>query len=179
MSVVDLATAKRHLAIKEATHDGELQSFIDTAEAAIGERVGPLAATTHTARVRGGGKVLVLPLSPAVSLTSVTPADDTTGLALADLYLDEEAGLVTYEAGGSFGSRHYDVVYVAGRATLPADLRMAVLELVRHLWDTQRGPSRAGSTVFDTTANPTPGAAYMFPFRVEQLLAPHEQLGFA
>lgn len=176
MSVVDLASTKRHLTITATTHDAELQSFIDTAEAAIGERVGPLAATTQTARVRGGGRMLVLPKSPAISLTSVTPADDATALTLGDLYLDKDAGLVTYEDGGSFPARHYTVVYEAGRAALPADLRTAVLELVRHLWDTQRGPTRRpGSTASDAASNTIPGAAYMFPFRVEQLLAPHDR----
>lgn len=180
MSVVAPSEVKTHLNITGATHDGELQSFIDAAEAAIGERVGPLASTAHEARVRGGGTALVLPVAPAVSLTSVTPAD-STALTLSDLYLNEDAGVVTYESGGSFSARHYDVVYQAGRATCPADLKLAVKELVRHLWTTQRGsaPRPGGGPLSDSTSNTLPGAAYVFPFRVEQLLAPHEQPGFA
>lgn len=180
MSVVSLADVKTHLNLTVATHDGELQQLIDSAEAAIGERVGPLASTATTARVRGGGLALVLPVSPAVSLTSVTPAD-STALALSDLYLNEAAAVVTYESGASFTARHYDVVYQAGRASCPDDLRLAVKELARHLWMTQRGsaPRPGGGPLSDSVSNTLPGAAYVFPFRVEQLLAPHEQAGFA
>lgn len=179
MSVVSLAEVKTHLNLTVSTHDAEVQSFIDAAEAAIGERVGPLASATTTVRVRGGGRSLVLPLAPAVSLMSVTPAD-STALSLSDLYLDAAAAIVSYVSGGTFSARHYDVVYEAGRSTCPADLKLAVKELVRHLWSTQRGSTaRPGSRESEATSNTLPGAAYVFPFRVEQLLAPHEQPGFA
>lgn len=179
MAVVALAEVKTHLNLTVSTHDGEVQAFIDAAEAAIGERVGPLGTAAHEARVRGGGSTLVLPIAPAVSLTSVTPAD-STALTLSDLHLDEETALVTYEVGGTFSARHYDVAYEAGRATCPADLKLAVKELVRHLWTTQRGATaRPGSRESEAASNTLPGAAYVFPFRVEQLIAPHEQPGFA
>lgn len=179
MSVVTLARVKTHLNITATTHDGELQSVIDASEAAIAEKCGPLASTATTARVRGGGYGLVLPVIPAVSLTSVTPAD-STALTLSDLYLDTEAGVVTYDSGASFTARYYDVVFSAGRATCPADLQLAVLELVRHVWTTQRGPTmRPGSRESEAASNTIPGAAYIFPFRVEQLIAPHMQPGFA
>lgn len=179
MSVVSVPEVKTHLNLTVATHDVELQTFIDSAEGAISERVGPLAPTATTARVRGGGAALVLPVSPAVSLTSVTPAD-STALTLADLHLDTGAGLVTYNSGSAFSARYYTVVYSAGRATSPADLKLAVKELVRHLWATQRGTTaRPGSRESESASNTLPGAAYAFPFRVEQLIAPHEQPGFA
>jgi hypothetical protein len=178
VSVVSLPEVKTHLNLTVSTHDTELQAVLDGAEAAIGERVGPLTSTATTARVRGGGSALVLPVSPAVSLTSVTPAD-STALTLADLYLDTEAGVVTYESGATFSARHYTVVYQAGRATCPADLKLAVKELVRHLWTTQRGPTARAGLAAEMTSNSVPGAAYAFPFRVEQLLAPHDQPGFA
>jgi hypothetical protein len=41
-----------------------------------------------------------------------------------------------------------------------------VLELIRHLWDTQRGASRTRADAG------TPGSAYIFPYRVEQALDP-------
>lgn len=55
---------------------------------------------------------------------------------------------------------------------LPADLRLAVIELTRHLWQTRRGPTARGQAE-------TAGAAYTLPFRVTQLLAPYELPGFA
>ena len=107
----------------------------------------------------------------------VTPLGEAA--LTVDDYLVTEGGIVEPEAGGWFGSRWYDVVYQAGRATVPDDLRMGVLEMLRHLWDTQRagGSRRVGSGSSDSTANTIPGAAYLFPFRVEQLIAPHVQVG--
>lgn len=178
MAVVTLDEVKRHLNITSGDYDGELQGFLNAALAAITERVGPLEPTVATARLRGA-ETLALPVVPVVSLTSVTPVGGSA-LTVGDLDLDERAGVIATMSGSRFGSRHYDIAYVAGRAECPADLKLAVKELVRHFWDTQRGPTRRpGSTTSDATSNTVPGAAYAFPFRVEQLLAPHElHLGF-
>ena len=130
-------------------------------------------------RVRGGGPSLVLPVCPATLLVSVL-ADGETALTVDDLYLDEVSGVVTYNSGATFSARFYTVAYMAGRETCPDDLKLAVLELVRHFWDTQRGPvRRPGSTASEGTSNTIPGAAYLLPFRVSELIAAHLQPGFA
>lgn len=174
MSVLTLALAKTHLNITVSTFDAELQTFIDSAEAVIGQHCGPLTSTPTTARVVPHDTRLPLPVTPAIDLTSVTPADGAA-LTLSDLYLNTAAGVVTYNAGTSFTARYYTVVYNAGRSSVPADLLLADKELVRHLWATQRGstarPGPAGSD--------TPGAAHMLPFRVSELISPHMQYGFA
>lgn len=179
MAVVTLDEAKAYLNISSTstTSDAELGEFIDRAVAAIAARCGPLEATEKTSRVRGGWSALALPVRPVVSLTSITPLGEAA--LTVDDYLVTEGGIVEPEAGGWFGSRWYDVVYQAGRATVPDDLRLGVLEMLRHLWDTQRagGSRRVGSGSSDSTANTIPGAAYLFPFRVEQLIAPHVQVG--
>lgn len=174
MSALSVPDALTHLNMTSGNHDGELTRMIDAAEAAIAKRVGPLEATAVTERVSGGRTSLVLNHPPFISLTSVTPVGGTA-LTVGDLYLSP-AGIVTYaESDTCFGERSYDVAYSAGRATCPDDLLMAVKELVRHMWDTQRGGARRpGSTTSDAASNTLPGAAYLFPFRVEQLLAPHE-----
>ncbi len=180
MSVLTLALAKAHLNIAASvlTHDDELQTFIDAAEAAIAKKCGPLASTATTQRVASGDWCLIVDTLPAISLTSVTPVGGSA-LTVGDLMVSS-SGVIEYTAGGSFGSPWYDVVYAAGRTTCPADLLMAVKELVRHMFETQRGgTSRPGSRASSETANTITGAAYMFPFRVAQLIAPHEQPGFA
>lgn len=175
MSVLTLPQAKEHLNISGNANDAELTAMIAAAEAAIGQRCGPLASTATTVRVKGGG-ALVLPVTPALSLTSVTPVGGTA-LTISDLHVTS-GGLVTYNSGAGFSSLYYDVVYNAGRTTCPDDLLMAVKELVRHMWRTQRGPTRRpGSEPSDATANTVPGAAYMLPFRVSELLAPHLLVG--
>lgn len=168
MSVVTLAEAKTHLNITASTYDTELQAFIDRCEAAIGRQVGPLAAAATTVQVAGGGSVLLLSTTPVISLTSVT---DSSGSALTvgDLHATTD-GVVSWSAGtGCFGSPWYTVVYQAGRSTLPDDLKLAVLEMVRHAWQTQRGPTAQSDAI--------PGRAYSFPVRVNELIAPHLQVG--
>jgi hypothetical protein len=177
MSVLKLADAKRHLNITVSTHDGELQEHIDAAEAAIAEKCGPLTAATFTERVRGGGTGLVLRETPIVSVTSVT-AVGGSAYDLDALDVDLSAGVIEWGSGQRFAIGRYDVVYQAGRAEVPKDLLSAIKELVRHTWETQRGPTaRPGSRASEGASNTLPGAAYAWPFRVTELLAPHVQVG--
>lgn len=177
MSVLTLADAKRHLNISGGGHDIELQAVIDAAEAAIAERCGPLTSVEQTERIRGGGTGLTLRETPVVSITSVTPVGGSA-VDLDNLDVDETAGVIEWGSGARWPVGRYDVVYQAGRATCPDDLLLAVRELVRHLWETQRGPARRpGSTASDAASNTLPGAAYLWPFRVEQIVVAHEKVG--
>lgn len=178
MSALRLADAKTHLNMTQSVNDGELQTTIDSAEAAIAKIVGPLAPITKTYRLEGRCHALMLPSLPVISLTSVTPVNGSA-LTLSDLYLNVEAGVVSYVYGAWFSEIAYDVVYQAGRSTCPDDLLLAVKELVRHMWQAQQGPVKTGPLQSDTLANTLPGAAYAFPIRVTELLAPHMQPGFA
>lgn len=182
MSVLSLADAKKHLNMSAAvtTNDTELQAIIDAAEAAIAAEVGPLEPTTITTRVRANGGVLALPVLPVVDLTTVSGLG-VASLTVADLYVDETSGVVSYlNSTSAVTTGIYDVTYRAGRAECPANLLLAVKELVRHLWEPQRGPtSRPGSRASDVAANTLPGAGYLMPFRVQELLAPYMLPGFA
>lgn len=171
-SVLSLPDAKKYLGIPDnvVTHDEELQAFIDAAEAALERRVGPLQPKSRTDRVRGGSALSLLAM-PAISLTSVTDVNGGS-LSVDDLYLNGAAGVVTNVYGSSFPAREYDVTYSAGRASCPPDLMMALKELVRHLWRTQRGPG-------GTADQNAPGAAFMMPNRVLELIGPHLAVGFA
>lgn len=186
MSVLELAGAKIHLNLSgdDEARDAELQTFIDAAEAAIVRRVGPLEPTEITERVRPCGRTMLsLSHPPVLSLTTVQASDAGT-VNVANLEVTE-GGIVRFSDGAGFGSRWYDVTYSAGRdpEAFPADLLLAVKELVRHLWSTQRGGDsstrRPGSQSSATVSNALPGSAYSFPTRVEQLLVDHEQPGFA
>ena len=147
MSVVGLSEAKAHLNIPDSADGLELQGFIDSAEAAIGRRVGPLSPVTKTERVRGGGTALQLSSPPVISVTSVTSAEGA--VTVPSRLTVSSGGMVEFTFFGFswFPSRFYDVVYQAGWEVLPADLRLAVLEMVRGLWETQRGnaPGAAGA----------------------------------
>jgi uncharacterized phiE125 gp8 family phage protein len=174
---VTLYEVKAHLNITNQTSDAELYAFIDAAEAAIEKRTGPIVARAVTARVSGA---MTLPVYPAISLTSVTPYA-STALDVSTLYVSP-AGVVDYlSGGGSFPARDYTITYLAGWATtaadVPADLRLAVLEMVRVLWST----TQRGSTARPGSAPPPDAAPFAGPGmdRVEQLIAPYEMHGFA
>jgi hypothetical protein len=176
VSALVLEDVKTHLNITTNGYDAELTAIIAAAEAAIAQRVGPLEVTTVTARVDGSSGVLVLPIWPVISLTSIT---DSYGmvLTLGSLAYASDTGLVTYaNYGGSFTADYYTVVYQAGRTTVPPDLLLAAKELVRHLWESQRSSARLPGTEGPMAV---PGAAYLMPYRVKGLLEPHEHAGFA
>lgn len=175
--VVTLTDAKTHLNITVSTYDDELSRMIGVAEDVIASRCGPLAPVSVTCRVRGTAHGIALPTMPAISLTSVTPVNGTA-LTLGDLYLDTPAGVVSYNSGGSLTGT-YDVVYRAGREICPNDLFMAVLELLRHMWNSQRGAGNPATSPFDGASNTLPGAGYLLPFRVSELIAPYLSIGFA
>lgn len=185
MPVLDLDDVKSYLKLKDNvdTYDAEVQAIMDAAEAAIAQRVGPLEPTTVTLRLAGGRYVRSLALStlPVLSLTSITPVGGGDPIDLDTLHVDLPSGVIEYDLGcQAFPLRHYTIVYQAGRTECPADLILAAKELVRHLWQTQRGPTRANSPTSEATSNTVPGAAYLMPFRVSELIAPHLLLpGFA
>ena len=177
-TALSLTAAKRHLNLSRNDSDDEVLDTIRAAEAILAHRVGPLAPVTYTERVDGSGDVLALTFTPVLSITSLTPRYGTP-LVPADFDVDPETGHLTYPSGTVFGARHYDVTYVAGRPAgqCPPDLLQASAELTRHLWDQQRGPGavRPGSQA-EQPANTIAGAQYLLPFRVEQIIAPHERL---
>ncbi len=177
MSVLGLNDVKAHLNISATTTDGEIQSMIEAAEAAIARRVGPLEPTIVTTTVSGSGAV-TLPVYPVLSLTTITDAVGTS-IPLMGVTVDLAAGVVSGSSGDGLGSSTYTITYSAGRMTVPADLKLAVKELVRHLWTTQRNPAIfPGSSLTDGPES-QPGAGYLMPYRVQELIAPHVQFGFA
>lgn len=184
MSVLTLAEVKTHLNITAETYDAELPAFIAAAESAVSRRVGPLEITSVTDRVSGCRRSLVLTTLPVVEVTAVTGSDGST-VDVSDL-VSAAAGVVEAATGAAaFTSYAYTVEYDAGWGTVtegvwdgPEDLRMAALELVRHLWMSQRGGgSRPGAPASTELSNTLPGSAWAMPFRVAQLIEPYLPLG--
>jgi len=170
---VTLTDVQAHLQMTAAAN-AELQRFIDAAETAIGHLTGPLTATATTERHDGGGSTILLKQPRAISLTSVTYADGTTA-TLSDFEIEGTVGLLCWKYGtaGVFpgGRRFVTVTYSAGFTTLPADLTHAVKELVRHLWETQRGNTSGRPGFADEPV--VIGAAHSWPTRVQELIAPY------
>jgi len=174
---VSLTEVKAHLNIgaDNIGSDDEIRAFINAATAAIEQRVGPMTRRTVTETHDGGGKVL-LRTYPVISLTTVTD----NGITLTSGQYRERDGVVTKKSGTSAtnfttGLDGVSVTYQAGRTSVPADLRQAVLEQVRHMWETQRGQQRGRRGGDDYT----PGAAFNLTIRVKELIAPYELPGIA
>jgi hypothetical protein len=174
----------------EKTGDAELLNFAATAQAMVENITGPIVPQTFTETFDGGQVRLILSEYPVLSIASVVensqgtastlaelaaPYSDTTGLSYR---VDYSIGTLTRWSGTmqtkwAAGLGTVTVTYTAGRAGLPADVRMAVLRLVEHLWTSQqgRGPTRGGSPDI-------PAAGHAMPWFVEELLQPHTKAPF-
>lgn len=176
-SVLSVDDAKTFLNITATTSNEEIRQFITRAEAAIAARTGPLIPTATTSVVEGRSDVLILPVQPVISVTSITP---TGGSALGLSSFTTISNVISWNyKTGWFPLPFYTVVYQAGRTTVPADLYGAVQEMLKHLWATQRGGATRPGSRTSETADTVPGAAYLYPFRVEQVINEYTPLGMA
>lgn len=178
MSVVLLAEVKTHLNMSASTSDAEIQDFIDSAEAEVEMKCGPLTSVAKTERLKSsGGAFLTLRHTPVVSLTSITPVSGTA-YDVALFETDLSAGVVEWRSGAAFAAGWYVVVYQAGRATVPKDLKLAIMELLRDNWRSQRGGSARPAAAPNAGLSDTlPQSAFTFSTSVMQKLAPHIQVG--
>lgn len=177
-SVLSLAEAKAHLSggttATWTADDDELRNFLQAVTEAVESKIGPCVRHAVTQRVSDGCYQLVLAQRPVISVTSVqsvwTGGPNWTG---SSLIVDTEAAIVMTQLGAiPFYYGPWDVVYTAGRAVVPERIIHAAKELLRHLWETQRGQlqaqvfSDAGES-FTTSS----GWAFSIPNRVLELLA--------
>ena len=155
--VLSLSDAKAYLGITQSTWDEQLRGMIDAACSA-GER--------YTGRVFGrrdvtvtqnvDGRPVVLSTCPIIAMDSVT----VDGVAV-DYDVDMAAGIVAIDAVGESVTVTATVGYLAQPAT---DVQ-GVREMVRHLWQTQRGTIRAMAGSDDWS----PQMSFSIPRRVQEL----------
>ena len=136
----------RWTAVGTATGNGAdgARTLVWDVEAAAGiiERITDKAMRRRTlveTYAGGGGGALLLRHSPVLSVTSVTE----DGTAASGWVLDGAAGVLWRSSNGGQawggGVQGVTVTYVVGMDVVPAPLRHGVRELVRHLWENQRG----------------------------------------
>lgn len=173
---VALADAKAFLGKTLSVDDGELKTFVDSAVAIITRHVGPLVPVTYTEAYDGGRDSIVLRKWPAIAIVSLTYPTGGTVLT-SDLDLDTDSGVLYLRYGtiGPFfgGRRSVTITYTAGRVSLPEDLRDAVMELTKHLWESQRGGNTRPNFTNDGVNSNAGGNNYLLPYRVESLIASH------
>lgn len=196
-ALVSLDDVKSELNKTSTTDDAELEDYIGRASAILLNhpeyRVADAAGvTSYTQDWTLGGNVIVLDHLPVVAVTSVTEYVGGTGTVLASepittaaftgygYRLDSESGILTRLSGGYptgwLGAVR--VVYTAGLSSVPDDVRDAALNLVRHLWETQRGGG-AGRPVVpldpDFASAPAGVSSYLLPHRVMEALAAYRR----
>lgn len=182
MPVATLADVRTHLNIVSTASDTELTSFltfaVDAAERWTGRILGDAASATEV--YDGGSAAVLLDRVPVTTVSSVSENGST--LASTAWTVNYSTGVLT-RLGGSYtasaftpGVRNVSVTYSAGYATSPPAAKLAVLELVRHLWQTQRG-SMPGRQQSGDDYNPALG--YSMPQRVIELLEPLRVSGVA
>lgn len=136
--------------------------YVATATYVIERLAGPVLLATRT-KVYDGRRNLLLPATNAV-VTSITM--DGSVLDPSSYTVDDEAGIIY----GSFGSERQSVTvaYQVGGSTVPANIQLAALELVRHLWQSSRQSGRPGAmnAAADTVSTPF---GFAVPKRVVEL----------
>lgn len=171
LGLVGLDDVKAHLNITSSTSDEELRVVLMAATAAAEDYLRrPLRRNTKTQTFygpTGNGLALVLDRPDVASITSVD--NDGDALDTDDYAEDLNAGVIWRSSGWDYP---VVVTYVAAGLDSPA-IRQAVLELVRHLWETQRGSMPMMPRGVDGMDAFNPAMGYSLPRRVTELLAPH------
>ena len=191
LGIVSLDEVKAHLNIPttNTTNDEEIRRFIDAASDLAESYVGCiLGRKTFTSEKYSGNTDIIRLRNPrAISITSVY--ENGTLLDPVAYVLDPTGQRLTRVTTGSIsgpnyfgiwapGAENIVVSYVAGFINPPAAAKQGVLEIIRHLWQTQRGPSsvigrsQSGDEFYQT---PT----YSLPRRAMELLDPVSLPGLA
>lgn len=116
--------------------------------------------------VRDDGRMLLLPVLPVVSITTIhddTDWDYGSGdlIASSDYVLDGVNGQVWLRTDASdqftpYVDRAVKVVYVAGYQTVPDPIKQACGMMVRLMWDTRKQQGRTGISTPATSASLRP-----------------------
>ncbi|WP_422934977.1 hypothetical protein [Sinomonas sp. P47F7] len=155
----------------------DMRLFVAAATPVIEDIVGPVVHRQFTQVADGGAHAVVLQ-HRADAVVSITEL----GSPLADFVFDEDASIVY--AGRQLaprlfmpGIRAVVVTFTAGYQVIPANIRLAARELVRHWWQigmqSQGGSVRRGSASDDVF---TP-SGFAVPRRVMELCAADEGVG--
>jgi hypothetical protein len=172
-----------------SANENEVRRFIDAstdlAETYVGQVLG---RRTYTDELYDGGTEFIRIRNPkAISITSVY---ENGALVSSNAYSLDYTGQRLYRIGSGTlyatnsygywtgGMNNIKITYVAGYVNPPMSAKQGVLEIIRHLWQTQRGAinvmsrTNSGDELYST---PT----YSLPRRAMELLDPTSFPGMA
>jgi hypothetical protein len=179
--IISIDDAKQHLNIPTAitTDDAELRRFIDYANDLAESYCGVvLGRRTFAGEIYDGGDTFIRLRSPkAMSITSITE-NSTALVSGTDYYLDPTGQRVFRLNNGTYfpsnqvgywatGSQNIVITYVSGFVNPPNGAKLGMLDLVRHLWMTQRGGKVA---ILQTDDSFIPGGMHVFTYRISEAL---------
>lgn len=150
MNAITLAEAKQQIQIGSDLADAEIIDIAEGAEAWVSRQTGRLWTEQQiTDFVDGGGRYLWLPQGPVISVSAVETAVSGTSVS-SDLYQIVQARRLMYDYGRWPGGLDYwKVTYTAGYGStysIPADLKLLVLQLAARWFDNRKGTEREGSS---------------------------------
>ena len=189
LGVVSLDEVKDHLNITTTNQDEEIRRFIDAAQDLAESYVGcVLGRQTFTSEKYDGNTDIIRLRNPrAISITSVY--ENGNLLSSSAYVLDPTGQRISRVTEGSIsgpnyfgiwapGAQNILISYVAGFTVPPPAAKQGVLEIVRHLWQTQRGSTSVmGRTQSGDDYYSTP--TYSLPRRAMELLDPVSLPGMA
>lgn len=187
LPVVSYSDALAHLNIPAANvSEDELRRFIDVASDMAEQYVGRvLGRKTFTSESYAGNVDHIVLRNPCV-LNIVSVYERGVLLSAGDYQLDpsgQRLWRITttslgYGAVGVWapGVDSVVVTYTAGYLITPPAVQQGVLEILRHLWETQRGAVNVMSRNDDSYSG---GSGFALPRRAEQLLDPASLPGLA
>jgi hypothetical protein len=191
VSIASLAEAREYLNFNtDTSHDTELQRFIDAADPVIEDIVGPVNEVQVTEWYDGGRSTIVLHQNPVVSVDTVTEYNGATPNTLTVAATPAAAGTYTYTfdpdgilqrviPGGRsyfpYGMSNVVVTYTVGRSPVPANIKLAALELIRHLYQSTQQGGRPAFNGGALDEGPWAPASFAVPTRVIELLNPYRR----
>jgi uncharacterized phiE125 gp8 family phage protein len=197
IDLVTLSDLKTFLNMSATNNDAQLSSMITAASTMWVNRVGPVAGSpVFSERYDGGVPTIHLKNTPVQSVTTVTEVyfnttntltlhqpDDVSAFSALNYSIDLTTGLLTRRNYGivtnfADGVQNIHVTYVAGYSSTPEDVKHAVLLLVQHMWETQRGRMVMPNQRADADSwNPAFG--FTWPRRVEEIAQSYYTPGLA
>jgi len=191
LGIVSLDEVKAHLNIPatNTNNDEEIRRFMDAAQDLAENYVGCVLGrkTFSSEKYDGNTDILRIRNPRVISVTSVY--ENGVLLTNADYMVDPTGQRLYRLASGTLnvpnwygvwapGVQNIVVTYVSGFVIPPPSAKQGVLEIIRHLWQTQRGPTsvvgrnQSGDDFYQT---PT----YSLPRRAMELLDPVSLPGLA
>lgn len=170
----------------------EMARFISAVTPVVEHIIGPVVAQPFDEWFDGGGPQIIL-RRPVISVSLLTESAGNSLYTLTsepltdpgDGYgytLDSVTGAVTRRRSGiasafADGTQNVHVIYTAGMcadtSTVPANVALAALELIRINWQPQQGGNRPQMGANDTPVADAMHMGFFVPNRVMELLRPN------